>query len=43
MDSTTASRLGAPPHLGSRQSRVNDDHHSENFLLPDEGEELTAD
>jgi hypothetical protein len=39
-----------PPHLDwgtSRlrggQSRVNDYHHPENYLLPDEGEESTAD
>lgn len=33
-----------PPHLDSRQSRVNDYHHPENYLLPDEDdEETTAD
>ncbi len=32
-----------PPHLEGRQSRVNDYHHPENYLLPDEGEEPTDD
>jgi hypothetical protein len=32
-----------PPHLDSGQSRVNDYHHPENYLLPDEGEEPAAD
>jgi hypothetical protein len=33
-----------PPHLDSGQSRVNDYHLPENYLLPDEGgEETTAD
>jgi hypothetical protein len=32
-----------PPHLDSRQSRVNDYHHPENYLLPEEGEEPTDD
>lgn len=32
-----------PPELDSGQSRVNDYHHPENYLLPDEDEEPTAD
>jgi Domain of unknown function (DUF222) len=28
-----------PPHLDSGQSRVNDYHHPENYLLPDEDDE----
>jgi Domain of unknown function (DUF222) len=32
-----------PPHLDSGQSRVNDYHHPENYLLPDEGDEPAAD
>jgi hypothetical protein len=32
-----------PPHLDSGQSRVNDYHHSENYLLPEDDEEPTAD
>lgn len=32
-----------PPELDSGQSRVNDYHHPENYLLPDEDEESTAD
>ena len=32
-----------PPHLDSGQSRVNDYHHPENCLLPEEGDEPTAD
>ena len=28
-----------PPHLDSGQSRVNDYHHPENYLLPDEGDQ----
>ncbi len=28
-----------PPHLDSGQSRVNDYHHPENYLLPDDGDE----
>jgi hypothetical protein len=32
-----------PPHLDSGQSRVNDYHHPENYLLPEEDDEPTAD
>jgi hypothetical protein len=35
-----------PPHLDSGQSRVNDYHHPENYLLPDqddEGDDLIVD
>ena len=32
-----------PPDLDSRQSRVNDYHHPENYLLPNEGGEPTDD
>jgi hypothetical protein len=32
-----------PLHLDSGQSRVNDFHHPENYLVPDEGGESTAD
>src|SRR6478752_1201000 len=32
-----------PPHLDSGQSRVNDYHHPENYLLPNEGGEPTDD
>jgi Domain of unknown function (DUF222) len=32
-----------PPHLDSGQSRVNDYHHPENYLLPDEGDEPAPD
>jgi hypothetical protein len=28
-----------PPHLDSGQSRVNDYHHPENYLLPDEDDD----
>jgi hypothetical protein len=31
-----------PPHLDSGQSRVNNYHHPENYLLPEDGEEPTA-
>ncbi len=32
-----------PPHLDSGQSRVNDYHHPENYLLPDQDQDPTAD
>lgn len=32
-----------PPELDSGQSRVNDYHHPENYLLPDDGDEPTVD
>ncbi|MDT5182019.1 MAG: hypothetical protein QOJ20_4150, partial [Mycobacterium sp.] len=32
-----------PPHLDNGQSRVNDYHHPEHYLVPDEDDEPTAD
>ena len=32
------SRLQRPPHLDTGQTRVNDYHHPENYLLPEDGD-----
>jgi hypothetical protein len=32
-------RMDPPPHLDSGQSRVNDYHHPENYLLPDDDDQ----